>query len=160
MPNRRQVIHSSPLGHNGRHIADDSFICIFMNESFVFWLKVHWSLFLSVQLNHWRTYAALGGDELTGPVSTKFYDAIYRTQTTMDWLMVMFLQTIIFCKDHYANVQKSAVEHYYRSFIWWLGDQCIRSFLWTFLFLARRTNINNQTIKYKTLICHYKTSAI
>ena len=55
-------------------------------ESVVFWLKLHWSLFLMVKLTinqhwpqviiwtnadpiHWRIYAALGGDEFNaGPI--------------------------------------------------------------------------------------------
>ena len=73
-------------GQNGRHFADDIFRCIFMNESFIFCLKFHWSLFLRVQMTitqHWFRfgakplselmltqfiYAALGGDELRATV--------------------------------------------------------------------------------------------
>ena len=43
-------INSSLPGQNGRHFVDDNFKCICMNESFVFWLKSHWSLLLRVQL--------------------------------------------------------------------------------------------------------------
>ena len=35
-------------GQNGRHFADDIFRCIFVNKTFIFWLKFHWSLFLKV----------------------------------------------------------------------------------------------------------------
>ena len=41
---------SYPLGQNGRYFANDIFICIFVNESFIFWLKFHLSLFLRVRL--------------------------------------------------------------------------------------------------------------
>ena len=34
---RPQCVNSSPPTKNGCHFADDSFSCIFMNESFVFW---------------------------------------------------------------------------------------------------------------------------
>ena len=83
-------VNSSPPGQNGRHFADDIFRCIWVNESFVFWLKFHWGLLLWAQFTipiigldngltpnrrqviiwtnvdqiHWRMYAALGGDEL------------------------------------------------------------------------------------------------
>ena len=49
-------IYSSPPGQNGRYFADDIFKWISVNESFVFWLKFQWSLFLRVQLTiaqHW-----------------------------------------------------------------------------------------------------------
>ena len=75
-------------GQNCRHFVDDIFRCIFVNESFIFWLKFHWILFPRVQLTitqhcfdnglalnmqqaiiqtntyhiHWFIYAALGGD--------------------------------------------------------------------------------------------------
>ena len=39
-------LNSCPPGRKGRHYADDMFRCIFVNETFVFWLKFHWSLFL------------------------------------------------------------------------------------------------------------------
>ena len=50
-----KLINSSPPGQNGGHFADDTFRRIFM-KSFIFWLKFHWSLFVSVQLTlpqHW-----------------------------------------------------------------------------------------------------------
>ena len=50
---------------NGRHFADDIFRCIFVNESFVFWLKFHWSLFLWAQLTisqHWYRYMRFKGE--------------------------------------------------------------------------------------------------
>ena len=50
------LIKSFPPGQNGRHFADDIFRCNSVNEKFIFWLKFHWSLFLSVQLTisqHW-----------------------------------------------------------------------------------------------------------
>ena len=49
-------LNSSFPGQNGRRFADGIFRCIFVNEKFVFWLKIHWSFFLSVQLTisqHW-----------------------------------------------------------------------------------------------------------
>ena len=48
--------NSSFTGQNGCHFADNVFKCIFLNEKFVFWLILHWSLFLRVQLTitqHW-----------------------------------------------------------------------------------------------------------
>ena len=50
------LVNSSPPGQNGRLFTDDTFRCISGMKSFVFWLKFHWSLFLSVQLTitqHW-----------------------------------------------------------------------------------------------------------
>ena len=44
------------IGQNGHHFADDIFRYIFVNESFVFWSRFHWTLFLRVQLTitqHW-----------------------------------------------------------------------------------------------------------
>ena len=54
--NSSHCINSPPSGQNGHHFPDDIFRCVFVNEKFVFWLKVHWSLFLRVQLTtsqHW-----------------------------------------------------------------------------------------------------------
>ena len=51
-----ELTHRSPPGQNGRHFADGIFRCISVNEKFVFWLKYHWSLFVSFQLTinqHW-----------------------------------------------------------------------------------------------------------
>ena len=45
-----------PPGQNGRLFADVIFRCIFINESFVFLIKFHWSLLLRFQLpktQHW-----------------------------------------------------------------------------------------------------------
>ena len=39
------LINSSPPG---RYFADDTLICIFVNENNVLWLKIHWSLWLKV----------------------------------------------------------------------------------------------------------------
>ena len=71
-----ETLSSAPTGQNARHFAEDIFRCIFEKKNCVFWLKLHWSLFLKVQLttSHyltnagrilWRIYAAVGGDELT-----------------------------------------------------------------------------------------------
>ena len=68
---------------------------------FVFWLKFHWKWFQRVQLTinqhcnrrqaikwtnaepiHWRTFAALGGDELTEEYSTFTTNITSRLQTT------------------------------------------------------------------------------
>ena len=49
-------INSSPSGQNGHRFAGDIFRRIFVNDNFVFWLKFHWSLFVSVHLTilqHW-----------------------------------------------------------------------------------------------------------
>ena len=46
-----QIFNSSPHGQNGRHFADDIFICILWINGYVFWwwwLKFHWSFFLRV----------------------------------------------------------------------------------------------------------------
>ena len=81
-------INSSPPRQNGRHFADDIFICIFVNEKililikislkFVPWIDNNPALFYITAWRraiiwsnadpvHWRTYAALRGDELTPP---------------------------------------------------------------------------------------------
>ena len=49
-------INSSPHGQNGRHFTDDIFRCRFVNEKFVFGLKLYWNSFLRVQMTitqHW-----------------------------------------------------------------------------------------------------------
>ena len=81
--------NSSPPGQNGRHFGRQQFQMHFLALKFEFWLKFHWSLFVSVQLTipsigsdnglapnrrqaiiwtnadpiYWRIYAALRGDE-------------------------------------------------------------------------------------------------
>ena len=45
--------NSSPPGQNGHHVSGNTFRCILVNE---LWLKLHWSLFLEVELTifqHW-----------------------------------------------------------------------------------------------------------
>ena len=75
---------------NGRHFADDIFKCIFLNENVWIPIKIHWRLFVRVQLTifqhwfrwwlgavqatshyrnqgwlvYWRIYASLGLNEL------------------------------------------------------------------------------------------------
>ena len=44
-----QCFNSSPRGQDGCQFADSIFRCIFFNETFAFWLKFHWSLFLRIQ---------------------------------------------------------------------------------------------------------------
>ena len=80
-----------PPGQNGHHFADDIFRCVFVNESFAFWLQFHWNLFLRVQWTitqhrfnwtnfffgdpiHWHIYAALGGDELIQEEASSQYN--------------------------------------------------------------------------------------
>ena len=85
------TLNQFPSGSNGRHLADDIFICIFMNEKFCILIKISLEFVpkgpidnnpVFVQLMawrigdkaiiwtnadpiHWRIYVALGGDELT-----------------------------------------------------------------------------------------------
>ena len=47
---RRDKFNSFPPGQNGRHIADDIFRCVFVDEKFGILIKFHRSLFLRVQL--------------------------------------------------------------------------------------------------------------
>ena len=35
-----RYINSSPTGQNGRHIADDIFVCFFVNEKFYILIKI------------------------------------------------------------------------------------------------------------------------
>ena len=79
-------INSLSPGQNGRLFADDISICIFVNETFVFWswfLRVqlaitqHWLdngltpnrreaiIWTNADQTHWRIYAALGGRFVT-----------------------------------------------------------------------------------------------
>ena len=86
-PNKYKLIAPE---QNGRHLADDNCRCIYVNENYVFRLRLNWILFLKVQLTiahivldnglapsrrqaiiwtnahqiHWRIYAALGEDVL------------------------------------------------------------------------------------------------
>ena len=36
-PSHYTLINSTPPGQNGRHFADDTFMCVFVNEKFAFW---------------------------------------------------------------------------------------------------------------------------
>ena len=95
----QQIFSSSLPGQNGRHFADDTFRCIFVNEKFCVLIKISLkfvpkapidSIFALVKIMawrwiglalnrrqaiiwtnadplHWRTYVALGGDELNQP---------------------------------------------------------------------------------------------
>ena len=81
------------LDKNGRHLADDISICIFVNEMFCIWSKHLWSLFLSVQLtiteNWFRECLNLHriGDKPSESTLTRFTDA-YICGTRRRWVKI------------------------------------------------------------------------
>ena len=56
---RIQGVNTLRPRQHGRHFADDTFKCIFLNENVWMPIKFHWNLFLRVQLtifHHWFRY--------------------------------------------------------------------------------------------------------
>ena len=56
LPAWHQAVNTLRLRQNGRHLADDIFKCIFLNEMFEIRLKLHWNLFPWFQwtiFQHW-----------------------------------------------------------------------------------------------------------
>ena len=76
-----QLLNSSPPGHNGRHIANNVFKCIFINEKFCILKQLTLKFAPKAQINNipelvqvmaWRQS---GDKPLSEPMLTRFTDA-------------------------------------------------------------------------------------
>ena len=82
-------VNSSPPGQNGRHLADDIFRCIFVNEKFCILIKISLNFVPKgsidnnpalVEVMAWRR---IGDTPLPEPMMTPFTDAYMRRQGEM-----------------------------------------------------------------------------
>ena len=83
-PYKAAIINSSPPGQNGRHFADDTFKCIFMNENFCILIRISQKFVHKgpidnksglVKIMAWRR---IGDKQLSEPMVTQLYDAYMR----------------------------------------------------------------------------------